>query len=170
MPYFRWPAATVTPPLTVGQLLYIEMASNGWADAKTWAKQADSIAPTLVGGSKKHGGADLGPTRARNAWQKLYVDGRGLADQPPDKNFVGMPKLTLKMAAMVQGFPTDWEFAGKKTPAYRQIGNAFPPPVAEAVAGSIYKALAAGESDICEIKESALWQEREREINYGNIF
>jgi DNA (cytosine-5)-methyltransferase 1 len=45
------------------------------------------------------------------------------------------------MAAMVQGFPVDWVFAGKKTPAYRQVGNAFPPPVAKAVGSAIYKAL-----------------------------
>jgi len=34
-----------------------------------------------------------------------------------------------------------WEFVGKKTPAYRQVGNAFPPPVAEAIGGAIKKAL-----------------------------
>jgi DNA (cytosine-5)-methyltransferase 1 len=37
------------------------------------------------------------------------------------------------MAAAVQGFPPDWRFYGRKTAAYRQIGNAFPPPVARAV-------------------------------------
>ncbi|MFZ1343960.1 DNA cytosine methyltransferase [Thiothrix eikelboomii] len=29
------------------------------------------------------------------------------------------------MAAKIQGFPDWWEFYGKKTPAYRQVGNAF---------------------------------------------
>jgi DNA (cytosine-5)-methyltransferase 1 len=140
-PYFRWPLGVVAPPPTVGQLLYDEMASNGWLGAKTWAKQANGIAPTLVGGSKKHGGADLGPTRARLAWEKLGVNGKGLADAPPERDFVGMPKLTVKMAALVQGFPPDWEFIGKKTPAYRQVGNAFPPPVAKAIGGAIVRAL-----------------------------
>ena len=37
------------------------------------------------------------------------------------------------MAARVQGLPDDWEFAGGKTGAYRQIENAFPPTVAAAV-------------------------------------
>jgi DNA (cytosine-5)-methyltransferase 1 len=140
-PYFSWPLGVVAPPPTVGQLLYDEMASNGWLGAEAWAKQANGIAPTLVGGSKKHGGADLGPTRARLAWEKLGVNGKGLADAPPEKEFVGMPKLTVKMAALVQGFPPDWEFIGKKTPAYRQVGNAFPPPVAKAIGGAISKAL-----------------------------
>ena len=140
-PYFSWPLGVVAPPPTIGQLLHDEMASNGWLGAETWAKQANGIAPTLVGGSKKHGGADLEPTRARLAWEKLGVNGKGLADAPPGKDFVGMPKLTVKMTALVQGFPPSWEFVGKKTPAYRQVGNAFPPPVAEAIGGAIKKAL-----------------------------
>jgi DNA (cytosine-5)-methyltransferase 1 len=45
------------------------------------------------------------------------------------------------MAARVQGFPDNWRFAGCKTAAYRQVGNAFPPPVASAVGRSIAAAL-----------------------------
>jgi len=138
---FVWPLGLLAPPPTVGQLLYDEMASDGWAGAEGWSQQANGIAPTLVGGSKKHGGADLGPTRARAAWAKLGVNGASLADSPPSEGFSGMPKLTVKMAALIQGFPADWEFVGKKTPAYRQVGNAFPPPVAKAVGISVNKAL-----------------------------
>jgi magnesium transporter len=46
-----------------------------------------------------------------------------------------------KMAAIIQGFPQEWDFFGRKTPAYRQVGNAFPPPVARAVGESIRHAL-----------------------------
>ena len=139
--HFTWPLGILAPPPTIGQLLFDEMASNGWDGAAKWAKYANGIAPTLVGGSKKHGGADLGPTRARMAWEKLGVNGRGLADMPPEEGFEGNPKLTVNMAAMVQGFPQEWKIAGKKTPAYRQVGNAFPPPVAKAIGDAIYKAL-----------------------------
>jgi len=52
-----------------------------------------------------------------------------------------MPRLTVRMVARIQGFPDNWIFAGKKTSSYRQVGNAFPPPVAAAVAGQIYKCL-----------------------------
>ena len=45
------------------------------------------------------------------------------------------------MAARIQGFPDHWQFSGKKTAAYRQIGNAFPPPVACAVGTQIQMAL-----------------------------
>jgi hypothetical protein len=50
--------------------------------------------------------------------------------------------LTVEMAARLQGFPEDWHFVGRKTHAYRQVGNAFPPPVAEAVGLQIAEAIA----------------------------
>ncbi len=140
-PYFAWPEPTVLNPPTVGETLLPLMKSNGWKGAAAWAESANLIAPTLVGGSKKHGGADLGPTRAKKAWGMLGVDGHGVADAAPQACFEGMPRLTVPMAALVQGFPRDWHFWGKKTPAYRQVGNAFPPPVAEAVGNSIKNAI-----------------------------
>jgi DNA (cytosine-5)-methyltransferase 1 len=138
---FDWPQPLVCEPPSVGALLYDLMRANGWRGAERWREQANSIAPTLVGGSKKHGGPDLGPTRAKRAWASLGVDGLGLSDEAPARDFVGMPRLTVRMAARIQGFPDEWEFCGRKTASYRQIGNAFPPPVARAVAGQIRKAL-----------------------------
>jgi DNA (cytosine-5)-methyltransferase 1 len=139
--HFSWPESHRPNPPPVGELLYEQMASRGWKGVDKWKQQADDIAPTIVGGSKKHGGPDLGPTRAKRAWASLGVDGMGIANEPPNKNFVGMPKLTVKMVAKIQGFPDEWHFVGKKTPAYRQVGNAFPPPVAHAVAQEIFKCL-----------------------------
>jgi DNA (cytosine-5)-methyltransferase 1 len=138
--HFMWPKKILTKT-TVGELLYDEMSLMGWENAKKWREKANKIAPTLVGGSKKHGGADLGPTRAKQAWETIGIDGKGIADLPPINGFSGNPRLTLKMTAMLQGFPGDWIFEGKKTPVYRQIGNAFPPPVAEAIGKSIFEAL-----------------------------
>jgi len=135
--FFSWPGPSETKKLTVGEVLFEEMSRNGWKFAKDWSLKANAIAPTLVGGSKKHGGPDLGPTRAREAWALLSVDGKGLVDSPPSWNFEGMPRLTVKMAALIQGFPKEWVFVGKKTPAYRQVGNAFPPPVAKVIGESI---------------------------------
>ncbi|MCZ0930313.1 DNA cytosine methyltransferase [Halomonas janggokensis] len=140
---FSWPEPVKVVPPTVGELLLDLMQEDGWEGAEEWAKQANTIAPTLVGGSKKHGGPDLGPTRAKKAWAALGVNGHVLANEPPEKGFVGMPKLTPKMTARIQGFPDEWEIFGKKTAAYRQIGNAFPPPVAAAVAKQIFDALSA---------------------------
>lgn len=140
---FAWPEPLQTEPLTVGELLRDLMKVNGWRGVDRWQAQANCIAPTLVGGSKKHGGPDLGPTRAKAAWASLGVDGMGLWDDAPARDFVGMPRLTTRMTARIQGFPDDWQFHGRKTAAYRQIGNAFPPPVAAAVARQIFAALSA---------------------------
>lgn len=139
-PHFHWPIRLDSPP-TVGETLHDLMGANGWKGAKAWAAQASLIAPTIVGGSKKHGGPDLGPTRARAAWAVLGVDGKGIANEAPGPDFHGMPRLTVPMVARIQGFPDEWHIEGRKTSAYRQVGNAFPPPVAEAVASQIRRAL-----------------------------
>lgn len=138
---FEWPKEQHHNPPTVGEVLYDMMATRGWQGAKSWRQRADEIAPTIVGGSKKHGGPDLGPTRARRAWETLGVNGKSLAEEAPGPDFVGMPRLTVQMVARIQGFPDDWHFTGRKTNAYRQVGNAFPPPVARAVARCISTAL-----------------------------
>lgn len=138
---FEWPAASSSNTPTVGESLVDLMSENGWIGAQKWADRANDVAPTLVGGSKKHGGPDLGPTRARLAWATLGVDGRGLVDTAPHRDFVGMPRLTVRMTARIQGFDDEWQFSGKKTAAYRQVGNAFPPPIAKAVAEEIRVAI-----------------------------
>lgn len=140
---FRWPAPYQQRALTVGEILLPSMGERGWEKAQQWAESADRVAPTIVGGSAKHGGPDLGPSRARREWATLGVDARSVADAVPHPGFVGHPRLTIAQVALLQGFPPWWRFAGAKTAAYRQVGNAFPPPVAEAVARQIAEALTA---------------------------
>jgi DNA (cytosine-5)-methyltransferase 1 len=141
---FRWPDPSGVTPPTVGQSLGDLMSAGGWPGAAGWAARADGVAPTIVGGSRKHGGPDLGPTRARAAWRQLGVDGLGVADAAPGETFppAASPRLTTRMVARLQGFPDTWQFAGRKTAAYRQVGNAFPPPVARAIGSAIAAALA----------------------------
>lgn len=138
---FSWPDVEPQNPPSVGQTLLPLMAANGWQGARKWAKKADEIAPTIVGGSKKHGGPDLGPTRAKRAWEALGVNGKTIAEDAPGPDFVGLPRLTVPMVARIQGFPDEWVFTGRKTNAYRQVGNAFPPPVAAAVANEVREAI-----------------------------
>jgi DNA (cytosine-5)-methyltransferase 1 len=138
--FFQWPTPGKKRP-TVAESIGDLMAKNGWRGVDNWIRQANVIAPTIVGGSKKHGGPDLGPSRARKAWAQLGVNGISLADSAPDADFSGMPRLTVRMVARLQGFPDDWGIWGGKTAAYRQVGNAFPPPVASAVGSQIFKAL-----------------------------
>ncbi|WP_246115641.1 DNA cytosine methyltransferase [Trebonia kvetii] len=144
--YFSWPQPHPESTATVGETLLDLMAANGWPGAAAWAARANDIAPTIVGGSKKHGGADLGPTRAKRAWRLLGVDALGVADAAPSANdpVTLVPKLTCDMVARIQGWDGSeyqWEFTGRKTSNYRQIGNAFPPPVARALGEQVRRAL-----------------------------
>jgi DNA (cytosine-5)-methyltransferase 1 len=140
--YFLWPEP-VSKTRTVGPAIKDLMEANGWLGIDNWVHKADRIAPTVVGGSKKHGGPDLGPTRAKRQWRDIGIDGMGLADNAPGADFdpEGLPRLTVRMVARIQSFPDDWQFSGRKTAAYRQVGNAFPPLVAKAVGDSIEMAL-----------------------------
>jgi DNA (cytosine-5)-methyltransferase 1 len=143
--YFSWPEPAGQSP-TVGETLQDLMAARGWPGASAWARRANDIAPTIVGGSKKHGGADLGPTRAKRAWREMGVDALGVADAAPSAGepVTLLPKLTCEMVARLQGWNDAeyrWTFTGRKTSTYRQIGNAFPPPVAHALGASIRRAL-----------------------------
>jgi DNA (cytosine-5)-methyltransferase 1 len=136
----------------IGPLIGDLLLADGWPGAEDWiSANRDSIAPTIVGGSKKHGGADLGPTRAKAAWARLGVDGHGLADAPPASHLPRdhRPRLTTEMVSRIQGWlpadesgnPYRWDFHGRKTSCYRQIGNAFPPPVARAIGTAVAAAL-----------------------------
>ncbi|MGW5850574.1 DUF6339 family protein [Streptomyces sp. NPDC055254] len=140
---FSWPETNGSAPPTVGDVLGPSMSRNGWSGAERWIKGADRIAPALVGGSDRRGGADLGPTGSKNAWAALGVNGTSLGDDLPDVGFPsdGVPRLTVEQAAMIQAIPETWRFFGGKTSRYRQIGHAMPPPLAAAVGGAIAAAL-----------------------------
>ncbi|GGV33292.1 DNA cytosine methyltransferase [Streptomyces spectabilis] len=146
---FQPPTSTVTRYTTAGEALHPSMSARGWTGTDDWAKQADQVAPTLVGGSDKRGGADLGLTGSKRAWARMGINGGALADEVPgpdgeqesDNSGSSLKKLTVDQAAVLQAFPTDWIFAGKKTARYRQIGHASPPPVGKALGTSIADAL-----------------------------
>ncbi|WP_406419805.1 DNA cytosine methyltransferase [Streptomyces sp. NBC_00842] len=154
---FDWPTPRKEVK-TVAAALEMSMKRRfveaGWPEGfDRWYDEAikGNVAPTLVGGSKKHGGADLGPTRAKKAWAALGVNGMGVANDEHEVNLerdlgnlTKWPMLTVEQAAIIQGFPVEekeWDFTGRKTARYRQVGNAFPPPVAEAVGRAIKEAL-----------------------------
>jgi DNA (cytosine-5)-methyltransferase 1 len=152
---FTWPSPSYPGiPLTAGAALYPMAAAYGWEGAAYWAGRARDAAPTVTGGSRKHGGPDLGASQGKAAWRRLGINPMGIADGPPgpdgkyprgkgitgDAGETGL-MLTIEMAAALQGFPPDWTFSGTKTSQYRQVGNAFPPPAAAAIGRSIAAAL-----------------------------
>lgn len=54
------------------------------------------------------------------------------------RSMPGAVILSEKAAAILQGFPEDWHFAGKsKRERWSQIGQAMPPPLAHAVGGAV---------------------------------
>lgn len=140
---FVWPEPSEAPPPTVGQVLGPSMSAQGWPGAHLWARNADRVAPALVGGSDRRGGADLGPTGSKKAWAALGVNGTSLGDEVPGADFptTGQPRLTVEQAAMIQAFPDDWKLFGGKTSRYRQVGHAMPPPLATAVGLAVAAAL-----------------------------
>ncbi|MEI7035022.1 DNA cytosine methyltransferase [Streptomyces pratensis] len=140
---FSWPRPSGFAPPTVGDVPGPTMAAHGWPGAHRWTARADRIAPALVGGSDRRGGADLGPTGSKKAWETLGVNGSSLGDAPPGPGFPldALPKLTVEQAALIQAIPADWDFAGGKTSRYRQIGHAMPPPLARAVGAAVAAAL-----------------------------
>jgi DNA (cytosine-5)-methyltransferase 1 len=156
---FIWPEPSGEEAPTVGDTLYSLMASGGWGGAEAWREGAQRIAPTLSGNAGVTGGGpDLGQTRAKVEWEtKLGTNGRGIAEAPPDyrgkqkrdrrgKVVLDVntddPMLTVPMTALLQGFPRLWEIQGAKTNAYRQVAEAFPPPVARVLGQAIATSLA----------------------------
>src|SRR5947209_11438272 len=52
--------------------------------------------------------------------------------------------ISVREAARLQSFPDGFEFVGTMNPAFRQIGNAVPPILGNALAHAILKALGVG--------------------------
>lgn len=93
----------------------VDTARGGWTDVYgrlEWNGQC----PTITGGFDSF-------TRGRY--------GHPLHDRP----------LTPREAARLQGFPDDFFFVGTRGDIRRQIGNAVPPPVAEAIGREIHRSL-----------------------------
>lgn len=139
---FDWPLGAERIP-SLGETLLPVMKRAGWEGAEKWAGSAVGLAPTIIGGSPKHGGADLGPTRTKRAWLVLGVDPRGVAEFPPtgDTPSSVLPRLTNEMIAAIQAFPPDWRFVGSRTSVFRQVARSTPPPVAEGIGRAIANAL-----------------------------
>lgn len=146
---FRQPCRTVREHVSVGVTLAPSMRSRGWPDADRWAAQATGVAPTLVGGSKTHGGPDFGPSGTKAKWRRMGVYTKSFGDELPGPDFHwdpplgddGLVRITVDQTALLQGFPEDWRFAGGKTARYRQVGNASPPAVGEALGRAVAEAL-----------------------------
>lgn len=155
---FRMPPVFPAWEKTVGESLLDIVMSNGWERerAETWARvYANRRGSTIVGGSERSGRQSFSANLRIKDWLDMGIDPNGMADKaPPPGHPVNKPfKFTLAMGARLQGFPDDWEFAGsersdkQKKVQKRQIANALPPIMAQAVGLAIYSALTGVEFD-----------------------
>lgn len=113
---------------------YIHMVPEGG----NWRDLPEEIIPVAMGGAYRSGGGKVGfyrrlsynqpaPTITTSPAQKATMLCHPTQDRP----------LSIKEYARIQQFPDDWIFKGTLSAKYRQIGNAVPVGLAEAIGRAI---------------------------------
>lgn len=123
-------------------------------------KNAPDITPACWK-RKKSGGTDL---FGRLWWDRPSVTIRTEFFKPEKGRYlhpVEHRPITHREGARLQSFPDDFEFRGSKIEIARQIGNAVPPLLGEAVARSVYALLLNDEAEMSAVGV------REPEVAYG---
>ncbi len=117
----------------------------------------DRPSPTITaGGTEGGGGAEPIANRRQRVLLAVELEAAGLADRPAttvqadprlavaghhDRQQNGAVRLTPEQCAILQDFPPGWTWTGNKSSQHRQIGNAVPPGLAEAVVRAVRAAL-----------------------------
>ena len=116
---------------------YLEMSKNKWTYKELLEKKPslNHIKQRVFNNSYV---VQFWDKPARTIIAHLYKDGNQFIH--PDYN--QERTITPREAARLQSFPDDFVFEGSRTQQYKQIGNAVPPLMAEAIAKSIKKVLA----------------------------
>ena len=143
MQRFVWPMPDphyVTFPWTVSAALVDMVSSRDWQGIVEWAEKADTLAPTIIGGSARKRGMDLGQPNTQISWKRLGINPKKIGKRPPGPDDEDLT-LTLSMLAWLQNFPPGWKFQGPKQAVFRQIANALPPVVALHLGCAIRSAL-----------------------------
>lgn len=68
-------------------------------------------------------------------------------------HYSGLRKWTPRELSLFQSFPYGYKFTGSNTEATKQIGNAFPPVMAEAMYRTIIKTLEAFDNGLIDAEE-----------------
>lgn len=109
---------------------YLKMIPEGG----NWRDLPKDVIPVAMGGAYKSGGGKVGfyrrlayaqpsPTVVTSPVQKATMMCHPVLDRP----------LSVKEYARIQQFPDDWKFVGTTAAKYRQIGNAVPVGLGEAI-------------------------------------
>ena len=112
------PGMFTKPWVSMGEVLHIDGPSK-------WLHRPS---PTVTAvGECKGSGAGANPHKMQRASDALFLA-------------TGRRRLTVEECATLQGFPADHPWQGTKTSRYRQVGNAVPPALAEAVGRTVINA------------------------------
>jgi DNA (cytosine-5)-methyltransferase 1 len=90
--------------------------------------------------AKKQGKAGYEDVYGRLHWDRPAITITASARNPASGRFVHPEQnrgLSIREAASLQGFPSGYPFAGSLDGAFRQIGNAVPPPFSAYLAGLV---------------------------------
>lgn len=115
---------------------YVEMSRNEWSYSELLEKIPSLNHPKQRVFNNSYV-VQLWDAPSRTIIAHLYKDGNQFIH--PD--YKQERTITPREAARLQSFPDDFVFEGSRTQQYKQIGNAVPPMMAEAIAKSIYKIL-----------------------------
>jgi len=120
------PAKTISATRQNNQHHYIEVSAAAGRGLSQWQRTLDPDAPatTVDAGGVTGGGRAPAIEEAE--------------DTSP---YVSRRRLSPRECAALQSFPADHPFQGTKTSIYTQVGNAVPPPLAEAVARAVLAAI-----------------------------
>ena len=121
-------------PLSGDRKKYLHMVPEGG----NWKDLPQEIIPAAMGGAYESGGGKVGfyrrlsyaqpaPTITTSPAQKATMLCHPKQDRP----------LSIKEYARIQQFPDDWKFTGTISAKYRQIGNAVPVGLAEAIGRAV---------------------------------
>ena len=120
--------------LSEERLKFLKMIPEGG----NWRDLPENIIPIAMGGAYKSGGGKVGfyrrlsydqpsPTVVTSPVQKATMMCHPTQDRP----------LSIREYARIQQFPDNWIFTGTTAAKYRQIGNAVPVGLAEAIGKAV---------------------------------
>lgn len=120
--------------LSEERLKFLKMVPEGG----NWRNLPEDLIPIAMGGAYKSGGGKVGfyrrlsynqpsPTVVTSPVQKATMMCHPTKNRP----------LSVKEYARIQQFPDDWKFIGTIAAKYRQIGNAVPIGLAEAIGKAV---------------------------------
>ncbi|AFY90779.1 DNA cytosine methyltransferase [Chroococcidiopsis thermalis] len=125
-------------PYSNSRLKYLKLLKGG----QNWRNLPDELKKEAMGGAYNSGGGKVGFYR-RLSWNKPSPT---VTTSPYQKatdmcHPEELRPLSVRECAKIQTFPDDWIFYGSTASKYRQIGNAVPILLAQAIGKHLYKLL-----------------------------